>query len=477
MQDNLTKYLTINIELIFFFDIQPFNYPIPGVVKPPSFSINTLLALAAPIALASAVQNIITLTDSFFLIHLGQLDFAAMGMVSPVYLMVAAIGFGFSRGGQIIIARRAGEQKYDEYGRVFSSMMLFQLCLALVMFCMVRFGAHVVLPMLVKDEGILEKGLQYLDYRAYGVFFSYSGLALIAFYLGTNRTIWIVLDTLILAVINIVSCYALVFGKWGFPALGIAGAGLAGSIAEAVAFFIFVGFAMADPQTRSLRLFHFKLVGLGHIRRQLELAGPIVLQSALGLSTWVSLFAAIEKIGSQELAISNLARMIYLMLCIPIWGFSVAVNVWVSKLIGEAKSASVLSAIRFTALVCFFISILIALPVLIFPEFFLSFFLGPDPLSIVAKAKPIFPVLFMMLVTFSFAGIYYNGLLGTGATVQGLKIQALCVVVYNIYLWVVVYTLRLGLQSAWCVEILFWLLALGLSIIFLKNGRWQTIKV
>ena len=71
-------------------------------------SYKQILAISAPIMIGSAAQNIITLTDRIFLFYLGVDDFASIGFVSVYYIIVAAFCFGFSRGGQILIARRAG---------------------------------------------------------------------------------------------------------------------------------------------------------------------------------------------------------------------------------------------------------------------------------------------------------------------------------------------------------------------------------
>ena len=79
-------------------------------------SYRQILAISTPIMLGSAVQNVIALSDSVFLYHLSEVDFAAIGFVGVFYLIVAAIGFGFSKGGQIMIARRMGEENYKEIG-------------------------------------------------------------------------------------------------------------------------------------------------------------------------------------------------------------------------------------------------------------------------------------------------------------------------------------------------------------------------
>jgi len=68
-------------------------------------SYKQILSISVPIMLGSAAQNIIVLSDNVFLYHVSETDFAAVGLVGVFYLIIASIGYGFSRGGQILIAR------------------------------------------------------------------------------------------------------------------------------------------------------------------------------------------------------------------------------------------------------------------------------------------------------------------------------------------------------------------------------------
>ena len=88
-------------------------------------SYRQILAISTPIMLGSATQNVIALSDSVFLYHLSEEDFASIGFVGVFYLVIAAIGYGFSRGGQIMIARRMGEKQESEVGRTFYAMLYF----------------------------------------------------------------------------------------------------------------------------------------------------------------------------------------------------------------------------------------------------------------------------------------------------------------------------------------------------------------
>ena len=90
--------------------------------------------------LGSAAQNVIALSDAVLLYHLGQAEFAAIGFAGVFYITIAAIGFSFSRGGQIMIARRMGEGRLGAVGHTFHSMVLFELLLALLMWLFMRYS-------------------------------------------------------------------------------------------------------------------------------------------------------------------------------------------------------------------------------------------------------------------------------------------------------------------------------------------------
>ena len=205
--------------------------------------------------MGSAVQNIITLTDSVFLYHVGEVDFAAIGFVGVFYMTIAAIGFGFSKGGQIIIARRVGAGQLSEIGPTFNRMLLFELILALVFFIFMQLAVPWLFGLFINSPEVYSKSLEYLDFRAWGVFASYIGVSVVALYAGLARTMVIVWNALALALTNLLLNYTLIFGHFGFEEMGIGGAGLASTVAEYVALFGFMTYILLDKKNKTLSNF------------------------------------------------------------------------------------------------------------------------------------------------------------------------------------------------------------------------------
>lgn len=439
-------------------------------------SYRQIVSISLPIMLGSAAQNVIALTDSVFLYHLGENDFAAIGFVGVFYLIIAAIGYGFSRGGQILIARRLGERNPLEVGHNFYTMFYFELALALVMFLFMQYGCYYFFQLMVDSEIIFEKSLQFLEYRSWGVFFAYAGVSIVALYTGAARTTFIMIDTAILATVNIALDYALIFGHWGFPAMGIAGAGLASTIAEAVAFLVFVLYMLFDKGARKWHIFSLPKFDLRQILQLYKLSLPIVAQAFVGMGSWFIFFGIVENLGERQLAITNLVRMVYLVLSIPTWGFSAGINTMVSNFIGNRKRQAVVPIVVKTAWLSWVATMLITLPIVLFPHFFLYPLLGNDEAALIDDANQVFYLLVLILSAFSIGAVMFNGLIGAGATWFGLKLQFFCAIGYLIYIYFVVNFSSGGLLWAWASEIFYWLAMLGLTIWYLRSKRWHALQ-
>ena len=79
-----------------------------------------ILRIALPISLAILVPQINFITNNIFLGHYGEKFLAIAGITGVYYLIFAVVGNGLNNGLQVLIARRAGENRIDEIGNLFS---------------------------------------------------------------------------------------------------------------------------------------------------------------------------------------------------------------------------------------------------------------------------------------------------------------------------------------------------------------------
>jgi putative MATE family efflux protein len=441
-----------------------------------STSYRDIWKVSIPIIIGSAAQNVVALTDSVFLYYRSEDDFAAIGFVATFYIIVAAIGFGFSRGGQIMIAKMVGKDDPDCVGRTFYSMVYFELILAVLLFFFMTFGAYWLFASLVDSDVIFFKALEYLETRKWGVFASYFGVACVALYTGIARPSFIVIDTVILAATNIFLDDALIFGKYGFPEMGIAGAGLASTISEYIALAVFVVYMIFDRKNRVYNIFKLPKWDPDTIRDIIGLSVPIVTMSVVGLGSAFVFFGLVENFGERALATTNIVRVAYLILSIPAWGFCTGINTLTSYFIGKGEEQNVKIVLWRTSFLCLGITTLMIAPLLLFPNQVLYPILGDKRAYLINEAYPIFWVLWGILTTFSFGSIWFNGMIGAGETGLALKIQSVSATLYVVMIFVVVRSSWGNLVWAWSVEIIYWLVIFISAYLFFKRPKWLFIK-
>ncbi len=438
-----------------------------------------IFKISAPLMLGSAGQNLLVVVEGAFLYYLSESDFAAIGFAGMFYLIIAAIGFGMSRGGQILIARRTGEGKPEEVGRTFVELLYLELGLALLMFLLMQFIAPLVFPMFIKSEIICQKTLEFLSYRSWGVFLSYVGLAMITLYSAVARGKIIALTTVLLGITNIIFCYVLVFGKFGFPAMGIAGAGLAATLAELIAFLLFGFYMLFDKETHKYHVFTPRKLDFNLLKMQFTLSLSTTAQSLVSIGSWFLFFAMVERfLGEHSLATANLVRMLYLLFSIPSWGFSTGINTIVSNFIGQSKYSEVMPIIWKTAKLTLFVTVGIALPFILFPmQLLYPLLKTTEHAHVFQDAVPILKVILVNLAMSSVGCVYFYGLVGTGATRFGLQMQLISAIIYLVYVYLSLAVMKGGLSVAWLSEAVYWASMLVLIVWYLKSKKWHTVEV
>ena len=84
-----------------------------------NFTYKQIWLINYPVMMSILMEQLINITDAIFLGHYGEVELGASALAGMYYLILYMLGFGFSLGLQVMVARRNGEQKYDETGKVF----------------------------------------------------------------------------------------------------------------------------------------------------------------------------------------------------------------------------------------------------------------------------------------------------------------------------------------------------------------------
>ncbi len=438
-------------------------------------SYRTIWKIAWPIILTLMAQSLINVTDTAFLGRVGEVELGASAIAGLFYISLFMLGFGFAIGGQILIARRHGEKNYREIGKIFDHSLFFLLALAVVIFFLIKLLASPMLRSMIQSEAVYQATQEFLRYRIWGVFFAFPNALFRAYYTGISRTKFLSFSAGLMAVVNIIFCYWLIFGNWIFPRMGIAGAALASVIAEASSAVFFLLISLTRTNLLKYQILHFKKLHTGLLVKTLNISVFIMFQYFVSLGGWFVFFMIIEKMGEHALAISNIVRSAYMVLMLPIWAFSSATSTLVSQAIGAGHKELVLKIIKKIAGFSFaLIFIVVALSAL-FPQLILRVYTS-DP-NLIASTIPALYVVTGALLLFSVVQILFSGVSGTANTNMAMLIEVTTIGVYLLYVYLVSVKFHQPIEIVWTSEYVYFLLLGSLSYFYLKTGRWRKKEV
>ena len=274
-----------------------------------------------------------------------------------------------------------------------------------------------------------------------------------------------------MAGLNVILDYGMIFGKLGFPEMGIAGAGLASSISEACALFFFFAITARKAHLKKYNLFAFVKPDLSIIKRTLDLSLYIMIQFVLSHAVWLGFFLMIEKMGETSLAVSNIIRSIYMLLMIPAWAMSSATSSIVSNAIGAGFSNQVMPIIRKILLFSMGIMLIVAVLAIFIPRFMISIYTSDS--NLLEASVTSYYVILGAVFLFSATIVLFNGVLGTGNTRTGLVMELVTLSMYLAFAWILSVRLHQPIEVVWLCEYMYSIVLGSLSWFYLKRGKWE----
>lgn len=436
-----------------------------------TYSYRQILRITFPVLVSLLMEQMIGMTDTAFLGRVGEVELGASAIAGIYYLSLFMVGFGFSIGAQILMARRNGEGHFAEVGGIFYQGMYFMGFLALVIFLVTKSMTPVVLPSILSSSHIYEATKGYLDWRVYGFFFSFAGVMFRAFFIGTTQTRTLTLNSLVMVLSNILFNYILINGKLGFPRLGIAGAAIGSSLAELVSVLFFVIYTIRRVDIQKYGLNKVCRFDRKKLARILTVSFWTMIQNFVSLSTWFLFFLFVEHLGERALAITNIIRSISGLLFMIVAAFASTCSALISNMIGAGREAYVSYTIRQHIGLSYAIVLPVSLLFALWPHVILAVY--TDIPDLIDASVPSLWVYCTTLLFVAPGNIYFQAVSGTGNTRMAFVLELFTLVIYTFYIYYIIVYLRLDVALCWTSEHVYGFFILLLSYFYIRFGNWR----
>jgi MATE family, multidrug efflux pump len=442
--------------------------------------VREMLAIAFPMVISQGCDTVMIFTDRLFLSRLGpEAMSASMGGGLTSFMMMAFF-LGLTGYATALVAQYLGAGQRTKCALVVTQALLI-IAVAYPLILSARPLGHLLFRLFKPSPGQLALQRIYFDIMLYASCVGLLRNSLSCFFSGIGRTRVVMIATFVSLVVNIGANYVLIFGKFGFPALGIRGAAYGTILGGVVGLAVLVSAYLTREIRREfgvMQSFHFAPILMKKLWRFGTPSGVEFLLNMLAFNALILTFHAVNATTSGAVTIViNWDMMAF----IPLIGVNIGVTSLVGRYMGagdpDSAHRATMSGLRLVSVYSF--AALIAFAV--FPDTLVRLFL---PAAQMAEHPGIFPMATFMLRMVSLYVmadavmlVYGGALRGAGDT---FWVMCASVLVHWLGAGILMILLRgykVSPESAWCVFVGILLSFTAVFFLRYRSGKWRALRV
>ena len=291
--------------------------------------------IAAPIALQQLVISSLNMVDVFMISSLSNESIAGVGGANKLYFIFNLFLFGMSSGSAILTAQYWGARDYKSIKQVYGITLTFGMAVSLIFGGLAFLAPEWVMHFFSGDAGIISEGAIYLRYVGFSYFFNAISFATV-FTLRSMKEVKLPLFVSVVAIgLNTVLNWVLIFGHFGLPAMGVAGAAIATLLSRILEMLILLIACNKRKLAMMGRLSEIFFYPLDLVKKYLVIAGPAIVNEIIW-STGVTMYAVVfGKMGTEVMSAMTIYQTIDQMAFVLIIGLSNSTAIILGNTLGK----------------------------------------------------------------------------------------------------------------------------------------------
>ncbi len=433
-----------------------------------------ILRVALPAIAGLSTQMVVSLVDSAMVGRLSEATYALAAMGIGVLATWALVSFfsSLATGTHVIVARNFGSKNYTECGKVLNSSLVIAFIIGLAMAATGAFAAHAISHFFAADKIVGNLAGDYIFYRFLGLPFFLLAVSYRGFFFGIGKTKIFMFSGIITNLLNIIFNYFLIYGSFGAPRMGLAGAGLASSLATMFDFFFYFSITLLPSYRHKYNNFRNIRLNTNIIKDIFRISIPVSFQNIFILIGFLIFVTITGFIGTVQQAASQAVISTLFISFLPCFGFGIAVQTLVGNNIGSGKFELARIYGFETAKIATYYTLLLGIIFMLFPQIVLLIITTDK--TIIATAETPLRIAGFAQIFYATGVVLANGLQAAGKTLFVMLSE----VISNLFIFVPLafilgVVLKLGLNWAWGA-LPFYIITYSI-VIFLKfrSGSWK----
>jgi len=377
-----------------------------------------ILGLSLPIIGGMVSQNILNIVDTAMVGTLGNAALGAVGLGGFALFMCQSLILGISTGVLATSSRRKGEGKESETAIPLNGGIFLSIIGGGFLTIFFYSITPALYPYLNPDPKVVNLGTSYLQLRILGITFVGVNFAFRGFWNAINKPGMYMTTLVIMHVLNIFFNYVLIFGKLGFPKLGVDGAAIGSTIATGCGSLIYFLLGFANARDNG---FLKRMPTKDGLISLIKISLPNGVQQMFFAAGFTALFFIIGRIGTIELAAAHILINILLTCILPGMGLGIAAASLIGQALGRNNPEDAKRWGIEVVKVGMVLLGIMGLPMIFIPEILISIFIK-DPMTIQAAALPMRLSGISMCIE-AMGLILMHSLLGAGATKKVMMVS------------------------------------------------------
>jgi putative MATE family efflux protein len=434
-----------------------------------------VLLLAVPVILTHMSITLMGVVDSAMVGRLGATELAAVGF-GGTWLWTLFNGFvGAGTAVQTFVAQEHGAGNSERCGRWTWQGLYALIPLTACGALMLYFHVDSLMALLAPSEEVQRLAGNYLAICGFGAIGMCAATIFSAFFLGIGDSRTPLYVTVFVNLLNAFLDYAMIFGEFGMPALGVSGAAVATSVSEWIYALLLGTLFVSRSRHRS---YATALVrpDLKAMRRLLRVGLPVGGQYAIEMLSFATFLTLVARMGDASMAASQAFIALLSISFMQAEGLSIGVCTLVGRHVGAKNAAAAARSYRSGQILTLVIAGTVAALFVFLPGPLLRIFTD-DP-TVLALARPLL-VVGAIYQFFDAFGIVTDGALrGAGDTLTPFLMRI--GLAWGLFLplaWLLGVHLDLGLAAAWLGGVTYVTVLAAILVLRFRSGAWRRIRI
>mgnify|MGYP003797263995 CR=1 FL=1 len=440
-----------------------------------------LLILSFPLILSTGAWTIQQFVDRMFLSWYSAEAIAASLPAGLLNGTITSIFIGTASLVSTFVAQYYGAKRFENIGKIVWQGLYLSIIGAIIMLLLVPF-ADIFFTIAGHPQQIAHYETVYFRILCIGAFPAIASSSLAGFFSGRGHTIPVMWMSFLQTGINIILDYCMIFGRWGFPEMGIKGAAIATVIATFIVFLIYLFLFTKSDFNNLYGTRKNNSPDLFLLRRLMHFGLPNGIQWAIDMAGFSLFLLFVGRLGVIPLAATNIAFNINTLAFMPMIGIGMGVSILVGQNLGKNDSFTAGRSVYSGFHITFLYMATIALLYVLLPDIFIKPFaprIYPGDFSEVHRIAVVllrFIAFYSLFDTMNI--IYASALRGAGDTryiVKAVIIVSLFILIIPSYLAVFIF--KKDVYVAWIIATMY-VIILGFTFLFrFLKGKWKKIRV